>query len=177
MALTSCAVITGYTQDCRDEIGGIKTVALVEISAKNTLTYASGAVTAFTLNTGKKMYEYALEQATATSSDDSKPNAANGSFYYEHKLNFIIPKRSASFSFYLKNLAQNDLMAVIKTNHETPQYWLLGALNGLKMQDSTASFGTALADLNGYNLNFMANEPIPALQVSASIYAALIVAA
>jgi hypothetical protein len=175
MPLSDCAVISGYTQNCRDSIGGIKAVALVELSAKSTFTYASGAATAFTLNTGKKVYPFALEQATATASDDPKPNAANGTLYYEHKLNFMIPKRSASFSYYLKNLAQNDLIAVITTNDETPQYWVLGATNGLKMVDgSTAPFGTALADMNGYNLQFVANEPIMAIQISANIYTTLL---
>jgi hypothetical protein len=158
--------VSGYSRDCRNDIGGIKTIDLVEIGAKSTLTYASGAVTSLTLSSGKKFYTFELTTATCTASDDIKSNAANGSLYYEHKLNMLIPKRSASFSYYLKNLAQNDLMAIITTNHETPQYWLLGAANGLKMQDSTSSFGTQFADFSGYNLQFLGMEPTMALSLT-----------
>lgn len=173
MALSDCAVYSGYTKDCRNSIGGIKTIDLVELSAKNTFTYASGAITAFTLTTGKKFYTFEQEQAVATASDNLKPNAANGSLYYEHSLNLIIPKRSAATSYLIKTLAQNDLMAIVTTNDETPTYWLLGGTNGLKMQDSTASFGTALADMNGYNLQFLGMEVTEALQVPSNLISTL----
>lgn len=173
MALTDCAILSGYSKDCRSSIGGIRTVYLTELSNKSSITSASGNISAFTLTSGKKFWTFELEQATATGSKgDPKPNPANGTFYVEQTLNFKIPKASATFSYHLKNLAQNDLMAIILDNNGT--YWLLGETNGLKMQDGTASMGTALADMNGYDLNFLAQEPDMAKTVASNLIATLL---
>lgn len=173
----SCAISQGYTRDCRDSIGGIKALYLTELGNKSTLTSASGLIQTFTLSQGKKFWTLDLEQATATASDDPQPNSANGTFYCDHKLSFRIPKRSASFSNHLKNLAVNDLMAIVLDNNGL--YWLLGGSdavnghNGLKMQASTAPFGTAFADINGYELVFLGMEPHLALQVPSNLIATL----
>lgn len=172
MALTSCAINQSYTKDCRDSIGGIKTVYLTELYNQATLTYSSGVISTFTLNSGKKFWTVELEQATATASDNPKPNAANGSLYYEHTLNFMIPKRSGNINTFIKTLAVNDLMAIVLD--QSGDYWLLGHSNGLKMQDgSTGSFGTAMADMNGFNLQLLGMETLYALKVPSNLIATL----
>jgi hypothetical protein len=176
----ACAITSGFTRSCRDSIGGIKTVYVTELSNKSTLTYnASGVCTAFTLSSGKKFWTFELEQATATASDDPKVNASNGTFYVEHKVNFKIPKRSAFFSSQLKTLAQQDLMIIVKTQgvSGSEEYYLLGGFNGMKMGDSTASFGTAMADMNGYDLSFTGMEFDMALNVTSGQIATLTVPA
>jgi hypothetical protein len=172
MALTDCAINQGYPKDCRDSIAGIKTVYLTEQYNKATLTYASGVITAFTLNSGKKFWTVELEQATATASDNLKPNAANGSLYYEQTLNFMIPKRSGNINTFIKTLAVNDLMAIVLG--QDGDYYLLGHSNGLKMQDgSTGSFGTAMSDMAGFNLQFLGMETLYALKVPSNLIATL----
>lgn len=171
MAFENCAIVGGYTKDCRNSIGGIKTVYITELQNKSAITSASGAITAFTLTSGKKFWTFELEQATATASEVLKPNAPNGSFYVEQTLNFKVPKRSASFSWQLKNLGQNDLMAIVLDMNGV--YWLLGEVNGLKMQDSTNPYGTAMADMNGYDLQFLAMETDPARTVASGLIATL----
>jgi len=172
MALTDCAILSGYTKDCRSSIGGIKTVYITELANKSSITSASGNISAFSLTSGKKFWTFELEQATATASEVIKPNAANGTYYVEQTLNFKIPKRSATVSYQLKNLAQNDLMVIALTNNGN--YWLLGETNGMKMQDSTNPYGTALADMNGYDLQFLSMEPDMAKTVASGLIAALL---
>lgn len=173
MALSDCAIVSGFTIDCRSDVGGIKTIDIVETSAISSFTYASGTCSAMVMNSGKKYYTFALEQATCTANDDLKPNAANGSIYFEQKFTLIVNKRSASFSYYMKNLAQNNLSAIFTTNDETPRYFVGGLSNGFKLQDGKSGFGTALSDRSGYELNFTAMEVIPFLQISAAIHTQL----
>ena len=171
MAFENCAIISGYTKDCRNSIGGIKTVYITELQNKSSITSASGAISAFTLTSGKKFWTFELEQATATASEVVKPNGPNGTYYVEQTLNFKVPKRSALFSYQIKNLAQNDLMVIVLDMNGT--YWLLGENNGLKMQDSTNPFGTAMADMNGYDLQFLAMENDNAKTVASKLIATL----
>lgn len=171
MALTDCAILSGYTKDCRSSIGGIKTVYITELANKSSITSASGNISAFTLTSGKKFWTFDLEQAVGNYAEAPKPNAANGSYYVEQTLNIKIPKFSATFSYQVKNLAQNDLMIIVLTMNGN--YILLGENNGCKMQDSTSGSGVAMADFSGYDLNFTAMENDMAKTVASGLIAAL----
>lgn len=172
----ACNILSGYTNTCRDSIGGIKTIYITELSNKasaTVITSTSGNITnvASFLSTGKKFWTFELTQATANYVQTPKPNSPNGSFYVEQTLGFKIPKFSATFSYQLKNLAQNDLMAIAYTMNG--DYVLLGEKNGLKMQDSTQPSGTAMADFSGYDLVFKAEENDMALLVPSGIISLL----
>jgi hypothetical protein len=167
----ACAIASGYTKDCRDSSGGIKIIYVTELANKSTLTHASALISTFTLTSGKKFWTFEVEQATATASDNLKPNAANGSLYYEHTVTMPLVKRSANMSHVIKLIAQNDVMVIVLD--QNGNYWLLGGNNGLKMQDSTSPFGTAMGDLNGYQLNLMGMDSGPALQVPSNLITAL----
>lgn len=170
MAIT-CAISTGYTKTCRDAVGGIKTVYITELANKSSITQASGIITAFALTAGKKFYTFEMTQATANASSDPKPNKANGTFYYDQKLKIEVPKRLASFSYQLKNLAVQDLMVIILDMNG--DYWLLGENNGMAMVDSVGAYGTQMADKTGHELNFNAMEGEDAKQVTSGLMAAL----
>ena len=166
-----CAVYQGYTRDCRDAIGGIKTVYFTELGNKNTLTSASGLATAFTLNVGKQFFKYDLELGVGTADQTDTPNAPNGSFFVEQNLNITIPKHNASISYSMKTLAVTDLMAIVEKNDGT--FWLMGQVNGMKMQPSKNPWGKALGDLNGYELVYKGMEPNEAIQIPANLIATL----
>lgn len=168
---SSCAIPAGYTKSCRDSIGGIKTIYLTEQANKSTLTHASALIATFTLSTGKKFWTFEVEQGSATASDDPNPNAPNGSLFYSHKLTMPIVKRSANTSHIIRMIAQNDVMAIVLD--QNGNYWLLGQGNGLKMQPSTSPFGTAMGDINGYNLVFEGMDQYSALQVPSNLIATL----
>jgi len=169
-----CAIQSGISNDCRDSIGGIELVYITELANKSTLTYASGSVTALTLTSGKKFYTFEMEQGVGTASDDPKVNASNGTYYCEHKTSLKFNKRTATISYQIKNLAQNNTMQIVKTKDATPKYWLLGYTNGMKMQDSTSPFGTAMADRNGYELEFLGMEPDMAIEIPSNLIPALL---
>jgi hypothetical protein len=168
----SCAIDTGYTRSCRNEIGGIRNVYITELANKNTISPSTGEITSFTLNSGKRFWKYELEIGVGTASDDPKPNAPNGTFYFEQNVSFTLPKRSVALSNAMKNLAVNDLMIIVETNKS--EYYLMGQENGMKMADgSTGPFGTAFADMNGYNLVFQGMEPNEARKVASNLIATL----
>ena len=58
----ACAIVSGYALDCKDTVGGIKTVYITELANVSSVTEnASGYVTAITMSGSKKFFTYALE--------------------------------------------------------------------------------------------------------------------
>lgn len=172
MALNDCAIQMGYTKDCKDSIGGIKTIYVAAVGNIASLVHASGTVSTITMSGSTKFYTFQLEQNVATASDNPKPNGPNGTTYFEHNTSFTIPKRSATQSWHLKTLAVNDTAQIVLDQNN--KYWLLGYENGMKMQDSTAPFGTAMADLNGYQFVFLGQERTMALEIPSNLISAII---
>lgn len=172
MALSDCAIFSGISNDCRDNVAGLKIVYIGEKSSLATFTHASGTVTAMTMSSGKKLWTYEQEFETATASDDLDPNAPNGSIQYLHKLALKFKKRSATNSYILRTLALRDLVAVVKDNNDN--LYVLGGEFGIRMVQSPASFGTNLSDMNGYEVNFEGHEKYYAPQLPSNMLAALL---
>lgn len=167
----ACALTQGYTLDCRDNVGGIKTVYIAELSRKSALTIAaSGFVTAFTLTSGI-FFTYQLEKETSSLTENIQTNDVNGTLFFEQDLMFTIRKLQASSRNEIKLLAQNRLMVIVLDRNG--KYWLLGSDNGCELQPSTGASGTAMGDFNGYTLNFKAKEETPMPEVSSSLISAL----
>lgn len=167
MALSDCAITSGYTNDCRDGLGGIKNVYLCPHRDVATITSSSGNVSAMTMNNGKVFYKFEMTQATGTAAQTMKPNKANGTFCVEQTINIKIPKTSAALSVAMKTLAIQDLMAIVEKRDGT--FWLFGEANGVSAVDSPVPFGTAMADFSGYDINLMGEESSLAKTVTSSV--------
>ena len=167
----ACNLTSGYSLDCADSVGGIKKIYVTELANKNTLTAASGVITAFTLSTGKQFWTYELQKETSNLVENITRNEANGTTFYEQVLQFTIRKMAASLRNEIKLLAQNRVMIIVLDRNG--KYWLLGENNGAEMTNSTAATGTAMGDFNGYTLNFRGTEEAPAQEVSSGLIATL----
>lgn len=166
-----CNLTSGYSLDCRDSIGGVKTIYITELANKSSITAASGTITAFTLTAGKKFWTYELMKETASLTENIVTSDTNGTVFYEQDLTFTIRKMQASLSQEIKLLAQNRLMIIVLDRNG--KYFLLGQNNGAEMQASSAATGTAFGDMNGYTLAFKSKEESPANEVAANLIAGL----
>lgn len=167
----SCALTQGYTLDCADSIGGIKKIYVTELGNKSAITAASGIITSFTLNSGKKFWTYELVKETSNWTEDQTKSVANGTVFNDQKLMFTVRKMQPSLQQELKLLAQNELMIIVLDRNGI--YWLLGENNGMDLITRNGASGTAMGDFNGYTLNFEGKEEAPAKQVSANLIASL----
>jgi hypothetical protein len=173
----SCALIAGYAIECRDSVGGVEAVYVIENSAlydasgNSRVTSASGTVTALTKNSGKKFYKFEVPRGTASSENGITSSIENGTFFYTHKVSFPINDRSATTRNIVTTLAKNRLTVCTKEGDGT--YRLFGAQFGLTMENSTGASGVALADRNGYTLVFSSQEREDFLVVPANIAATL----
>lgn len=171
MALSSCALSSGYSLDCRDSIGGIKSVYFAVFENVSGVTESSGTATAIAKANGGRFYKFNLTRATGFWNEVYTDDSATGTSYQVQNLTIILNKMMAATSVQIKTLAQNRLMAVVEDRNG--KYWLLGQESGLERAGGQAGSGTAAGDRNGYELNFTTDNKALALEVSSGIISGL----
>lgn len=167
----ACALTQGYNLDCRDSVGGVKEIYLMELSNASTVTEANGVVTAITKATGKRFWKYNLQRNTASATETITGSKENGTVFFAQEVKMILNKLQASVRNEIKLLAQNRLIAVVVDRNGTN--WLYGREGGLTLDAGTATMGTASGDRNGYDLTFSGDEDEPAPTVDSTTLATL----
>jgi len=168
----ACALTQGLAVGCRDGIGGIKTVYIVENASVGAITSSSGIISAITMVGGAKFWTYNLVKEVGEFTDDMPMSVPNGTVYSDQKLMFTARKMSATLRGEIKLLSQNLLKIMVLDNNGT--YWLLGEINGMDMTKATGKTGKMLGDFGGYDFEFQGKEPNMAQTVTSSIIAAII---
>ena len=168
----ACILTTGFALDCKDSVGGIKNIWVVESTAKATLAQnASGTVTALTLSAGKNFFKYELRKNTSHFDPEIVTNDANGTTFYPGTLTIQMTKMEVYKRNELKLLAQNNLLFIVLDRNGS--YWLIGNNNGCTLKTGKGSTGTAMGDFNGWNLDFEYMEEDMPLILSSAVTTAL----
>jgi hypothetical protein len=173
----SCAITSGYSIECRESVGGIETIYLIEndylydASGNSRVTSVSGVVTALTKATGKKFWKFEVPRATSTANNGITSSIENGTFFYTHQVIFPINSRSADVRNIVTTLAKNRLTFVTKEGDNV--FRMYGKEFGLQLEASESGSGTSLQDRNGYLLTFSSQEREDFLVVPANIAANL----
>lgn len=61
----ACAITSGYSIDCRENIGGVSAVYIAEFGNISSIAEVSGLVTGITKAAGKRFYKFEVPRATA----------------------------------------------------------------------------------------------------------------
>jgi hypothetical protein len=176
----ACAITSGYTIDCRENVGGIQAIWLIsnanlyDASGNTRVTESSGTVTAMTKATGTRFYKFEVPRGTAVASTNMTGSMENGTVFYTHEMTFPINSRTATVRNIITTLAKNRLTFV--TLEMDGVYRMYGQGYGLYMDSTTNSSGTAPGDRNGAELKFSSMEINDFLVVSSSVAANLEVA-
>lgn len=175
-----CAITSGYTIDCRENVGGIQAIWLIsnanlyDASGNSRVTESSGTVTAMTKATGTRFYKFEVPRGTAVASTNMTGSMENGTIFFTHSMTFPINTRTATVRNIITTLAKNRLTFV--TLEMDGVYRMYGKGYGLMMDSTTNSSGTAPGDRNGAELVFSSMEIDDFLVVSSSVAANLEVA-
>jgi len=169
----SCALTQGFTLDCKEAIGGIKSVRFATLADYESLdpTYTTGTVSFGSAST--VFYKYELDKEESSFNDNPTAGSNKGTLYYVPDITFILSKLDVQKRREMQLLAKNRVVAIVETREATPTYWAIGVTNGLDFSTGTGSSGTAAADLNGYTMTFTGMEPDPMVEVSSSDLASI----
>ena len=159
MAYTSCALSLSYDLDCRDTVGGVKSVRLAGLQEYEALsaTIADGAVTVIPAT--PTFYKYEQLKETSSLTETINGSSQNGTVYFTPEVVVVLSKLDVNKRNEIKVLAQQRLVAIVEGNDGS--YWLVGYENGLELNAGTSATGTAFGDLSGYSLTLSGMEKEP----------------
>ena len=166
-----CILTTGFSHDCKDSVGGVSTIWLVEYEAVSSFTAPSGEVTALTLKAAKSFFKYELPKDTASFTNTITPSVENGTVFNSTELNIKLRKLSTAKRNEVKLLSVARLVSIVKTN--AGDFWAMGLNRGLDMTAGSNMTGVALGDMTGFDLTFTATDKEPPYIVQNSVLTAL----
>ena len=168
----ACALTQGYVLDCKDSLGGLKSVLFIEAGNVTAVTETAGVITAITLAASKYFHKYELVKETSSFTETVTASVQNGTIFYAQELSVILNKLQTNTRNEILLLAQNSLIAIAEDKNGV--YWMLGKDGGLDITGGTAASGVATGDRSGYELTFGGQEASLSPEVSAGIIAALL---
>jgi hypothetical protein len=152
----ACELTTGFTLDCKDGIGGIKKIVLVDQTLVG-FTYTSEVIQTLTGITSGDLFTYELPTQTGSFEETINFNRDNGTVFYTQTVNVMLHKLSAAKRLELQTVAQARVVAFVEDSNSN--WWAVGVEYGADLSTSTAATGTALGDANGYTLAFTHESP------------------
>jgi hypothetical protein len=167
----SCSInlTQGFALDCKDSVGGIKSISLISWVADG-FTTASGEVTAIAATgtvTSGSTYTYELPKGVGSMTITTNISAENGTVFNQTDVVGRLRKISTAKRNELKLLSQSRVFAIVRDNNDG--YYLVGKEYGCDLTALTGETGTAMGDLNGYNFTLSAIEAEAPYKLQSSI--------
>ena len=174
----SCIIDKGLSRGCRDNAGGMYTYYIANYPSGTTTSSeyltkdGDGMVTGFTgTNTGLtevEFYEFTPNKNSGNYNEEYQISLENGTRGYAQKVAGNFSKLSQEKQNLIDNLASGNFLVIIKDKNGS--FFLMGENDAAVLGSGSASTGTALADLNGYVLELVAEEGRPAPQVESGSF-------
>jgi hypothetical protein len=154
----SCTLSSGFTLDCKDSIGGIKQIVLVDKTEVTSFTLdANEIVTLINGPASGDLYTYELPTQTGSFEETINFNRDAGTIFYTQTVNIMLQKLSAAKRLELQSVAQARVIVFV--NDTNDNWWAVGYEYGADLSTSTAATGTVLGDMAGFTLAFTHETP------------------
>jgi hypothetical protein len=149
----ACELSTGFALDCKDSIGGIKQIVLVDKTEVTSFTLdANEIVTLIVGPAAGDLYTYELPTQTGSFEETINFNRDAGTIFYTQTVNVMLNKLTSAKRLELQNVA--TARVIVFVNDTNDNWWAVGYEYGADLSTGTAGTGTVLGDMNGYTLAF-----------------------
>jgi hypothetical protein len=165
----SCSLTSGFVLDCKDSVGGVKAIHLINFAATG-FTVSGGEVTATTIASGS-VYTYEMPKGVGSMTTTTNVSQENGTVFNQTDVVARLRKLATTKRNELKLLSQNRVFCIVEDNNST--YWLVGKEYGCDITAMTSETGTAMGDNYGYNFTLSAIESESPYKLQASVVTAL----
>ena len=106
----ACNLTKGRNISCRDGIGGIKAIYIVQKDELTPYVAASGEITDFDLGAGDDIYKYTLKRGTGSFTETINASSENGTVFYTHSINVKLHNLTKEDQNQIKLLAQQRMV-------------------------------------------------------------------
>jgi hypothetical protein len=156
----ACDITTARAEPCKDSVGGINAVWIVNYGDITGITYDSTDVDVIDAVLGSPMaYRYEV-RGSSTYSESIQSSRENGTTAFEQVLELSLKKLSKEDHKTIKLLSFGRPNIIIEDNNGN--LLLSGAEHGADVTGGTIVTGGAMGDMSGYTLSFTGMEKAPA---------------
>jgi hypothetical protein len=171
----ACDITRGRLIDCKDTIGGLKaiyiakgyannieavaTIANTEMTAGGFATWSSSAGSATTV------FKYDLIQNLSSLSVTINSDNANGTTFFTQALSVTLQKIDHDMTNELRLMAYSRSQIFVQDSNDN--VFLLGVVGGCYVTGGTVVTGVAKGDMNGYTIEWGAEEKNALIQIKA----------
>lgn len=164
----ACNLTSGRTEPCRDAIGGLKAIYLLDF-VEDSFTITAGEATAINAAV-TEVFKYELLADGNTYVETFTADQNNGTSIYEQVLTVALKKQTKE--------SANELALIVKARPVCVVEFRDGRRVVQGISDGTVATGDiqsggAKADFNGYNLTLTATEVLPSPALDAATITAL----
>ena len=177
--MSTCAVTAAVGISCKDSIGGLRNIYVVDnyyenIEETDTVTGTSFLVTDFGMPSWRNaagnvpttitVYRYALKPNLSSLTITTNADATNGTTFYTQSLSVTLQKLDPATAYQLRLLAYGRSQIFVQDNNDN--IMLLGYNNGVDVTGGTAITGVAKGDLAGFTVEAQGEERAPYMQIT-----------
>jgi hypothetical protein len=175
----ACNITRGRLIDCKDTIGGLKAIYIAksysnDVSASATINTTEMTTAGFAnwscCGGTVEVFKYDLVQNLSSLTVTINSDNANGTTFFTQALSVTLQKIDHDMTNELRLMAYSRSQIFVQDANDN--VFLLGIDNGCHVSGGTVITGTAKGDLNGYTIEWSAEEKNALIQLPASAGAA-----
>jgi len=162
----ACDITRGRLIDCKDAIGGLKAIYICKNYNNNIEAVATIATTEMTTagfatwsgSSGSQttVFKYDLVPNLSSMTVNVNSDNANGTTFFEQTLSITLQKIDHDMTNELRLMAYSRAQIFVQDSLDN--VFLLGMVNGCHVSGGTVITGTAKGDLQGYTIEWGAEE-------------------
>lgn len=156
--------VSGRLFPCKTAIGGVKQIWVDEWVDGYWEEPIAGVVA--DAATAQVLKNFEIAKNTGSFQQTINSSIDNGTLFYSQVLEVTLPVITAADSVAINNLLKARLTIVVQDNNGN--YFVMGHKHGAEASGGTIGTGAAKGDLHGYQLQFTAEEALPAPTVTRS---------
>jgi len=150
--------LTGRSRPCRNALGGVKKVWI------GTAVHTGSGFWDDIDSAGEcpdtaaaaSFNDFLSPKNSSSFTQTVNASSENATVFYTQSLTLVLNNMVASDIAILENLGKGRLAIVVQDHNSN--YFVMGHTNGCFLTGGTAATGAAMGDLNGYTLEFTAEE-------------------
>ena len=175
----ACNITRGRLIDCKDAIGGLKAIYIAKSYSNNVSAVATvnstemttaGFATWSCCGGTVEVFKYDLVPNLSSMTVNIQSDNANGTTFFNQTLSVTLQKIDHDMTNELRLMAYSRAQIFVQDTNDN--VFLLGIDGGCHVTGGTVVTGTAKGDMNGYTIEWGAQENNALIQLPASAGAA-----
>ena len=172
----ACDITRGRLIDCKDTIGGLKAIYIckaynhnieqVAVISDTEMNPANFDIWSAQVGAKTIVFKYPLVPSLSSLTVTVNSDNANGTTFFTQALSVTLQKIDHDMTNELRLMAYSRSQIFVQDANDN--VFLLGLVNGCHVSGGTVITGTAKGDLNGYTIEWSAEEKNALIQIPLS---------